>query len=188
MADTATGTKEGTKEVAKGDGVSVKAKIPAGFIAFGSFAVFAVCGGWNKVKRFSQDADNDTSIKLFFVDYLSCPSPNRILGYFYRQKEGPRSNGLYRGNGALGCLEYFDACIYSISNVRGDFDCILPSSRLAGHCHWCPGSLCVDLLQYVRHAAPLFLPRCIQGQPWCYNTTGGGCMSRLPIRSHMVVL
>ena len=72
MADTATGTKEGTKEVAKGDGISVKAKIPAGFIAFGSFAVFAVCGGWNKVKRFSQDADNDTSIKLFLlITYLA---------------------------------------------------------------------------------------------------------------------
>ena len=72
MADTATGTKEGTKEVVKGDGISAKAKIPAGFIALGAFTVFAICGGWSKVKNFSEDADNGTTIKLFLlITYLA---------------------------------------------------------------------------------------------------------------------
>merc|ERR1712032_1217462 len=93
MADTATGTKEGTKEVAKGDGISVKAKIPAGFIAFGSFAVFACSGGWAHVKRFSEDADNGTSIKLFLlITYLALL---RIAYWvtFIDKKKAPETTG-----------------------------------------------------------------------------------------------
>merc|ERR1712032_647340 len=62
-------------------------------IAFGSFAVFAVCGGWNKVKRFSQDADNDTSIKLFLlITYLALL---RIAYWvtFIDKKKAPETTG-----------------------------------------------------------------------------------------------